>query len=327
MNLKKIFENSVWYGLVPRLPSLVTVLLMPIITPFLTKTDYGQWGVINSYSGIVMSICGLGLQLPMGNSFFKYHRNSNYRLVWRRIFFLMQISSVLLSIILFMTVYSSITTTMGLFRLSVAFTTVIPILLYPNQVMVETFYTLSDRPRLFVIGNLLGTLLGIFVSYFSIVQLKLGYFGWLLSAATSSGFVFIFFFRPIWLDEKIYPYALCPLRRILKWFRVSLPITLHILGNNLLTTSDRIIMGILMVSLEDVGLYTNGFQFGGYITILVGGLLTAIGPTHQYAYRGNNFREVRQLYYLTQLCLSGIVFFVALWMPEIYFLLIKNKPL
>ena len=106
-----------------------------------------------------------------------------------------------------------------------------------------------------------------------------------------------------------------------------MPVIPHNLGHILLSSADRIIMTILGVSLVDIGLYSNGHQIGDYTSFAIIGIFTAISPATQKAYRTNNNNLMLYYYLTTQLLCSIIVFSLAIWMKEIYYILIKNEEL
>lgn len=68
MFLISILKKAFGFGVMPKLASLVNLLLLPLITPFLTPFDYGIWGVITSYSGLFITIAPLGLNLFLSNN-------------------------------------------------------------------------------------------------------------------------------------------------------------------------------------------------------------------------------------------------------------------
>jgi O-antigen/teichoic acid export membrane protein len=327
MDVRKIFENSLWYGIVPRLSSLATIFLMPIITPYLTKNDYGAWGIINSYTGLIVSVCSLGLHTHLSNSFYEYARNEHYKLVWRRLFFLMYISSFFFSAILAAVIYYELKNEVQELLWPVIVVSIIPILCYPNQVIVEHYCVLTERPRLMALRNFFVGLISVAVMYLTIGKWHLGYIGWLISAAVSGVLLFLLFFKEIWIVKGFTPCPEQSWRRIKSLFKISLPVIPHNLGHSLLTTSDRIVMGFMAVSIADIGLYTNGYQMGNYLNMVSSGLLMSISPHLQTAYRRKDFAQMRRIYGITQIPLLSLIFIIALWMPEIYFILIRNSKL
>ena len=85
MSIAQIFKSSFYYGVIPKISTLINVLLLPIITPYLTPYDYGIWGIISSYSGMFLAIAPLGLHMHLSNSYFEYKK---WQLVWGHILFL-----------------------------------------------------------------------------------------------------------------------------------------------------------------------------------------------------------------------------------------------
>ncbi|MFV0238230.1 MAG: lipopolysaccharide biosynthesis protein, partial [Flavobacteriales bacterium] len=58
---KKLFTNSFIYGLGPQVPKVVSVLVLPFITEFLTPEDYGIYGIITAYMASLVAFSILGM--------------------------------------------------------------------------------------------------------------------------------------------------------------------------------------------------------------------------------------------------------------------------
>ena len=95
MSTRKIV--TVYYGVVPKLTMLLSVVILPLTTPFLTTFDYGIYGVITSYTSLFVSIAPLGLHIHLTNSYFEYPRH--YNLVWGRVLMLMLMASFLFGLV------------------------------------------------------------------------------------------------------------------------------------------------------------------------------------------------------------------------------------
>lgn len=107
--------------------------------------------------------------------------------------------------------------------------------------------------------------------------------------------------------------------------KLSWPLIPHALGFVLLSSSSRIIMNLYQVSLEDIGLFSNGYMMGDYITIITTSLVVALVPQLQKTYRDKRFGDYRSLYYFCQFTTLTAVFTVAIWMPDIYRVVIRNE--
>ena len=69
MSTRKIVTNTFYYGVVPKLTMLLSIVILPLTTPFLTTYDYGIYGVLTSYTSLFVSIAPLGLHVCCHRSF------------------------------------------------------------------------------------------------------------------------------------------------------------------------------------------------------------------------------------------------------------------
>lgn len=325
MKLKEIIQNSFWYGVVPKLSSILSLLVLPFITPFLTPSDYGVMGLINSYLGLSTGICTLGLHMHLTNSFFEF--KNRYQPLWRRLFFLMSVSSILFSLVLIVVFVNVLQIESVYTRLIVAVFVIVPLLLYPNLVIASHYYPLVAKPKAQVLRNLAGSIFGIIISFVLIRYCHLGYIGWILSAAFSSLLVFVLFIKPLWIKQKIYPQVEVNRRRILDLIKLSMPIIPHNLGHVLLSSSDRLIMSLCAVSIIDIGIYSNGYQIGEYASFVISGLFTALSPAIQRAYRDHDQRSLVFYYKVSSMLITAFIFMCGLWMKEFYLIFIRNPQL
>ena len=66
--LRKIFGHSVLYTIANHLPLIANIIILPIITPFLTKFDYGIYGLTYGDRGFQLFLVGIHMLL---NSFLR----------------------------------------------------------------------------------------------------------------------------------------------------------------------------------------------------------------------------------------------------------------
>ena len=323
--LIKILKKAFWFGIVPKLSSIVSIFVLPLVTPFLTPEDYGVYGIITAYLSFFTSICTLGLHIHLPNSFFVL--KNNYKLLWRRIFGTLLIISVSLSFILFFIYVFLLDSVAFPQRIWVSLLAVIPLLFNANSLISSNYYVLIENPRPLVLRNLFGSLISIFTFFTCARFLNLGYLSWLIASSLSTFSIFIFFIRPIWIDEKIFPQIEKSSKRFIRLLKIALPVIPHNLGHILLSSADRVIMTILGLSLFEIGLYTNGHQLGDYVSFVIIGLFTAISPIVQKAYREMDNVKLQYFYYTTQLLTISFVFIISIWMKEIYHFLIRNEEL
>jgi O-antigen/teichoic acid export membrane protein len=192
MKVNQIISNTVWFGLVPKLSSIMTVLILPFTTPFLTASDYGIVGIVTSYSAIFYSVYTLGLNVHLTNSYYEY--KNKFNLVWGRILFLLLISGILSAIILSITlsVVLSELPTRSLFYIITIVS--VPLLFGCNSLLAHHLYPLRYDPKNLVVPILFSNITGILFSFILIKYFKMGYIGILSSGSISSFLAFIFFF-------------------------------------------------------------------------------------------------------------------------------------
>jgi hypothetical protein len=139
--------------------------------------------------------------------------------------------------------------------------------------------------------------------------------------------LFLLFLHPIYIKEQIYPYLPNFNNRIKNYLWIALPVIPHNLGHNLLSSSDRIVMSLFNIEINDIGLYTNGYQMGEYVSFLIVGIFTALSPTLQRAFRSHNQATLLYYFRLTFISIFAIVVLLSLWMHVIYHILIRNESL
>ena len=324
MSTKKIVTSTFYYGVVPKLTMLISIIILPLTTPFLTTFDYGVYGVLTSYTSLFVSIAPLGLHVHLTNSFFEYPRS--YHLVWGRVLQMILLSSFLfgmlnVGILLFTLPVSG---TEGLL-LSVAGS--VPIFLLANGLLAQHLFPLVERPKPLVFTNLMGSLLGMLVSFVLIYFFRMGYWGLVSSGVVSGVFVFLVFLKFVWSDFDIRPIWDRNRKRVLKMLKIALPLVPHTLGFVLLTSSARIVMSQYHVSYDEIGLFSHGSTMGDYAVVITTALATALTPQIQRSFRNSDYRSYRKLYFLCQTVALVASFMICVWMPEIYGLLIRNAHL
>lgn len=325
MQARQIFLNTIWFGIVPKLTIVLTIFIMPLITPFLTASDYGIVGVVTSYASIFLSFYSLGLNVHLTNSYYEY--KNKFYLVWGRILYLLIISGMICTGILAFVLFIALPDLSGGSLLLIIALVSSPLLFGGNALLANHLYPLRYDPKKLVLPVLIANIFGVLISFVLIRYFDLGYFGLLANNAFASVLTFLFFLKPLWLKEKIVPVVDRNAKRVKELFRISLPVIPHTLGFMLLSSSSRIIMDIYNIPITEIGYYTNGYSMGEYITVITAALITALSPKIQELYRAGDYFNIRKVYILSQLFTMLSVFLFALWMPDLYRLLVRNSDL
>lgn len=323
MRIKQLIINGFWYGVVPKFVAIATIMILPLITPYLTLEDYGVIGLVNSYKGIALGITSFGLHLHLTNSYFEL--GEHFKLLWRRIFFYMLLGALSMAVILAVVYWFSLPIVPLEKRVIIVFLAIIPILFVPNEMIVNHYYPLVFQPKKQVIRNLIGGLVALLASYVIIRYFGLGYVGWVVGYALAPLIVFLLFIKPLYFDLKIYPQVDFKLHRLKNLLRISLPVIPHNLGHLLLSSSDRIMMDILGVSVISIGLYSNGYAIGENTNMIIQGVFVALTPILQRIFRDKDVYQMQYYYRVSNLIVSVFILLAILWMKEFYIIFIKNS--
>lgn len=323
-SIKRIFGNTLAFGIIPKIPTAINLIILPIITPYLTLDDYGIWGVVSAYCSFFVCLAPLGLNVHLTNSFFEFKK---WKLYWGHIFYLLLLSGVVCSIfyigfIMIELRYVSLWT-----RLVIALLSCGPILMFGTGTISSHLYPLLSRPLPLVLRNLVAGLCTIIVTFIVVFYLRLGYWGWILGSLAGSLTGFILFGYTLIKQEHIYPSKERNLQRIKNWLKISGPAIPHAIGFMLLASSSRIIMSLYEIPLADIGIFSNGYMMGDYVSVVSIALATALSPELQRAYREKRFDDFRHIFYFCQTTALIFVILISCWMPEIYKLIMRNANL
>lgn len=324
MKTSKVFVNSFYYGVVPKLSIFANILVLPLITPFLTTYDYGISGVVFSYTDIFVSIAPLGLNLYLTNSFYEMPRN--YNLVWGRIYYLYLLSGIVFSIVNTILILFSLHIDSYWSLLLIGILGSAPIISFSSASLAGSLFPYLEKPKPLVITNLLISLCGIGVLFVSVYCFRLGFWG-LIAQKVFLSYSSLLVFAVILRKYNIKPIIEIKWRRIKEMLAKSLPLVPHTLGFMLLANSARIILNIYNVDYDEIGLYSHGYQMGTYVIIVTSAMATALAPQMQTTFRKGDYSSFRMLYYLSQGVALLASFLICIWMREIYSVLIQNDHL
>lgn len=323
-SIKKIFGNTLAFGVIPKISTVINIFILPIITPYLTLDDYGIWGIVSAYCSFFVCLAPLGLNVHLTNSYFEVRK---WKIYWGHIFYLLLLSGVICSCLYVCFIMSELRYVAPLTRFLIAVASCAPILLFGTSTISSHLYPLLSKPLPLVLRNLAASLSTIAVTFVVVYYLRLGYWGWILGSLVGSIVSFVLFGYTLFKKEKIYPLVERNFRRVKRWFKISAPAIPHAIGFMLLASSSRIIMTFYDIPLTDIGLFSNGYMMGDYVTVVSIALATALSPEVQRAYRENRLNDFRHIFYFCQITALVFVFLVACWMPEIYTLIMRRPDL
>lgn len=323
---RRVLTNSAIYGIIPQLPKVASFFVLPLITPFLTKVDYGVVGTLAAYVGAVSVFQMMGLDVALVNAFYKHP--SQYKWFWRQIYGFTTIWAVVYALILGSLLYFVIPEEANEFKWLIIGMKILPPLLFrPGEIMTYINYLLKQRAFSIAASSFTVGFLGVGLSYYFIAHLQWGYMGWVVSDFITESMAGIIFCVPIFTRWKLYPIFNFKRRLIRQALRYSLPMVPHNYSAYMLDSSDRLIMERLNVSTADIGKYSLAYSFGKYADTVTNSLNQAIGPNLLELIKSKSWKTYEQLVFTFQAFVLTMCFTISLWTPQWLPILIHNEEL
>jgi O-antigen/teichoic acid export membrane protein len=327
--IKKLLSHSLIYSLAPQAPKIASLFLMPIITKHLTTVDYGIYGVITSYLFFVTVLKDLGFGVVFVNTFYK-HPN-RWKLIWRMLHGHLIIWGLIYSVLLLLALRIAIPKEAYGNYWSIAALLIIPAILFETTNSIGNYYyRFSQKPVYIAIVSIVTGVLSVFMTYYCIVTLHMGYMGWFVASFVSILVMFLFYVYPVYIKLKLIPLIRFRKKFITPHLRVALPMIPHNYSSYLLNSSDRVVMNVLKINISQIGLYNIAYTFGNYFETVGEAVGMAVGPFYSKLYSSKKptaLRDERRLTFFLASCFIAATFLLSLWLREVFMLLIGNKEL
>lgn len=327
--MKKLFSHSLLYGLGPQIPKFASFFVLPLITPFLTTTDYGVYGVITAYTGLLSMLQELGISIVLVNTFYEYHRGERWRFHWKRLLGFLILWSVVFALLLVVFVNLILPQEALLNRWKILLVLFLQASIFSAvNVIGSRLFQLKERPDYILIATATSGVITVLLNYYFIAVLKLGYMGWYYSTFTGTLCFFLFYVFPIVGKHNIVPSFQFNMRYLKRIFRVALPTIPHNYSSYLLNSSDRVVMERLNISIPSLGAYNVGYAFGSYFNFIGTAVGMAQGPIMAKLWFKNTRESkinIRSMIFLLQTLFITAGFLLALWSKELLNLLYRNQ--
>jgi O-antigen/teichoic acid export membrane protein len=324
MNLaKKLFGPAVVYGLASQVTSLIQVFILPIVSPYLTKADFGISTVILGYLAMFSAFQYLGLPIIVSNAFYK-HRH-RYEYLFRASLGLLHIWSVpycsFIAIILYFVCPEGAQDQTWWIIGAVCLPR---LLLGPIDAIGILLFQLKQKPLVILVTTLLTGLIGSAVNMYCIVYLGIGYMGFIYGIAAGAIVQKLSMHYLITYRLGMTPIYTVPWKYWKPRLAISLPLIPHYYAGYLLNSSDRIVMDQLGVSMGDIGIYDGAGKFGNLFNSGSIAINKAVSPLLKEALRDKQDFMVRYLSEVFQLTLFVLTFGVTMLLPEVFPMLIRT---
>lgn len=276
-----LFKTSGIYTLANIINNAIPFFLLPILTVYLTPTDYGIVSMFGVMLGFIAPFLGLNLHAAINRKYFdKDKKFANY--ISTAFFILLGSSSlVVIIMILFSDFISKITSfpKEGLLLVAIAG--------FGNSIIQITLTLWQVRQKAFNYGlfQITQTILNLTLTIIFVINLELGWQGRINAQVVAIVIFSILGLIVIIRREKLSLTYNGEYARDIVSF--GIPLIPHALGGFLITMSDRIFI-TNMVGIEETGIYTVGYQIGMIIGVLQDSFNKAWAP---YLYEKLNLKN------------------------------------
>ena len=300
-------------------------LLLPVYTRYLVPAEYATFSNLMAIAGVISLFLSLHVDYAYGRLFFDVANDARVRQLFSTLFFFVVTWGGVVALLAYIILRESISAFLKVPAWPyIALACVIPLLMQFGA-LAAAHFRCRHRSRVVSLVRLLGFLVGALVSILFLVTFKQGSLALLLGALASSGFASVTYLV-ILAHEGL-------LRLEFSWhlLRDSL---LYAIGLFPMTVSgwivgqvDRLLI-TWFVSLNDSGIYSVAFEVGRVMNLFVISLFMAYSPMVFAMLKEDGQKNIArieqfQAFYLH--VLVGLAFFVSVFAPEIFLVLVEEK--
>ncbi|MFM1932372.1 MAG: hypothetical protein RL226_1675 [Bacteroidota bacterium] len=330
--IRFIFKNAALYTIANQIPMFANLLLLPIISTYLTKEDYYVFGTVLAYGSVISVMSNFGLIPSLQNAFFKERENFSKR-YGDLMYFLLRYR-IVYTVVLALVILVFFRDELPLPRL------LLIIFLYSFPMMfLELYKTVGMRYYMFNQRHgevhsitVISGILTVVTTFVTVYVLELHYVGWFISLFVGNTFQGLYFRYKLKVKEQLLA-AHSPDKDYLKaCIKFGLPTIPHNYSSYLLNTADRLVLdqykGVGSVSTGDIGLYNVAYGFASYFDNLNGQVNNVVSPIYfnLFAKADSNANHVvRNLTFVWLTLNLALAFVLALWSKEIFSLLYFNN--
>lgn len=321
-----IVKNSILFTVAPILPKIINVLLMPIMTRYLTDVDFGISGTISAYSQAIAAFSLLGLNVVLLNSF--YRTPGNYKNLWKQIYgFLniwMVIYAIIQSVLLYFVIPEEAIANRWLIIILTNFSTVF---FGPTATIGQSFFQYSKQAFPVVWRSVMASFLTIVVDFILIVNLRWGYMGWYIGTFAGTFFSNASYWYVVNIKLDMRPNYHFKINEIIRALSVAVPTIPHYYTSYLLDSSGRMVMDGSGISQGQIGRVNLTQQIGGVFSMVMTGVNQALSPFFMQFIKENreNTAQTLGIAYVAFSFISAFLF--SIWSKEIFDILISNDVL
>lgn len=264
-DIRKVLKFTFIYAVGSVLGKIVSIIMLPIYTRYLTPSDYGVLELISITIDVTSAILGLGLLNAVFRFYYKYESADDKKQVMSTAF-VMLFCLTIMGIAIIFSVSGRLS---GWLLNTPEYSYYIKIMaltmLFQSTITVPMMYIQAEqRPHLFVTVNIIKLLSQLTFNIYFVVFLGLNILGILYSTLISGGMVGIFL--TVWFFRR--NGFLFSKSKAQDMVRFGSPLVLSAVASFYVQYSDRYFLKT-WATLHEVGLYSLAYSFGFWLMALV----------------------------------------------------------
>ncbi len=269
MRFRNLFKDVAIYGFGDVLIKCFSIVTLPIYTRIFTPEDFGILSFVTTLAGLLAQFLSLGAQSSYARYFFEVQTLPQRKLLTSTLLIFCTVWSF--SLTLLFLPFAGLLSQWFLGKPDYAILLTLSLLTNPLALLNDlSGQTLRNQfqAKLFSILNLLTAILGISITLYTVLVLKLGILGFILASLLVT--VIMLPIR-LWTIRNFlsFTFSVAKLRELLAY---GIPLVPMSLAYWIFLTSDRLVLGALS-TLEQLGLYS----VANNITSVLGFLNSALG--------------------------------------------------
>lgn len=296
----QIIKNSAIYLGSSILNKAIPFMLLPILTEYLSPSEYGIVAIFQIIITFFTAIVGMAIHTNVSKNFFQYKKKQMARHVGNMMLVLCASTFIVLLITFVATFFFK-----ELFSIPASWLMVMPILSFMFMVNTINLTILRMKGNAFTYGvfEISNTIVNMTLSVILLVFYE---YGWYSRAYGILGAYFLFFILGmIYMYNKGYLKYNFDRKEIGKILKISVPLIPHALGSIIIAMSDRFFIE-KMVGIEAVGIYTVGYMFGMIVMLFTDAFIKAWSPWFFKSLSNPNESQKRKIVKYTYLYIVGI---------------------
>lgn len=324
--LKDLFKGSIIYGIAPFVPKILSVLLLPILTKYLTSTDYGIIGTITSIVFAIQALQDLGLNVLLPNYFYKckYH----YKIAWREIYGFLSLWMILFACVQAILLYFFIPEEadankwiiIGLSNFSTVF-------FGPTSLIGRMYYQLNLKPTPVAIRVVISGVITILANYVCVVVFRWGYLGAYVGSFAGSFIVNLSYWPVVNHRLGLSPIYKFKFKTIYGFLKVGIPTIPHYYASYLMNSSNIVAMNYYEKPQSEIGHLTMAQNMSHLLDTVSNAINQVFGPMTFKCIREKDSKGIKRLLFTYILMIFSLTFLFSLWSREVYAILISNEEI